>query len=309
MLKIGENIQILNKRVRDAIDKRQPEYIQQLAKAQVRHGADVLDLNMGPRKKDGVEAMPWLVDTVNAVAPGKPLSLDTTNVAALDAGLRRCRELGVDAMINSTSADPDRLEALMPLALQYGAGIIALTMGKNLPNTADERVELAVTVIMPKAMELGVSPEKVYFDPLVLTVNGCQPHAPETINAIRFLKVVSDPPPMTVVGLSNISNSVPNENRSLINRVFLVMLLGAGLDAAILDPLDEAQNEIIRIVEEGDDSTPLGALLVHLHQQSMAGESMDESLVDMSDPEQVAIWRTVQVLENRMIYAHSYLQV
>ncbi|MGQ9553095.1 MAG: dihydropteroate synthase [Anaerolineae bacterium] len=307
LLRIGENIQILNKRVRDAIDNRQPGYLQQLAKAQVAQGAHRLDLNTGPRKKDGTEAMPWLIETVHAVAP-VPLSLDTINAAALEAGLRKCQELGLAAMINSTSADPDRLEAVMPLAAKYDADVIALTMGKNLPNTADERVELAISVIMPKAVELGIPPERIYFDPLVLTVNGCQPQAPETLNAIRFLKVVSDPAPNTIVGLSNISNSVPNENRSLINRTFLVMLMGAGLDAAILDPLDKAQNEVIRIIEEGDAGTPVGELLLKIHQASAAGESIDESAVDMGDPEQVVIWRTVQILENRIIYAHSYLQ-
>ncbi|MHB0875580.1 MAG: dihydropteroate synthase, partial [Anaerolineae bacterium] len=222
---------------------------------------------------------------------------------------RRCQELGIRAMVNSTSADPDRLDSLLPLVLKYGADVIALTMGKNLPNTADERVELAVSVIMPKALEIGLDPEHIFFDPLVLTVNGCQPHAPETLNAIRYLKVVSDPAPKTVVGLSNISNSVPNENRSLINRTFLAMLLGAGLDAAILDPLDAKQNEVIRIIEEQDGSTGVGQLLLHINQAAAAGESADESVVDMHDAEQVAIWRTVQVLENRLIYAHSYLQV
>jgi 5-methyltetrahydrofolate corrinoid/iron sulfur protein methyltransferase len=308
LLRIGENIQILNRRVRDAIDNRQPEYLQHLARAQVRQGAQVLDLNIGPRKRDGAEAMPWVIDAVHAVAK-LPLSLDSINASAVEAGLRRCQELGVRAMINSTSADPDRLEAVMPLAAKYEADVIALTMGKNLPNTADERVELAVSVIMPRAIELGLDPEHIYFDPLVLTVNGCQPHAPETLNAIRFLKVVSDPAPKTIVGLSNISNSVPNENRSLINRTFLVMLLGAGLDAAILDPLDKAQNEVLRVIEEGDSSTPMNQLLLHIHAQSQASEPVDESMVDMSDPEQLAIWRTVQILENRIIYAHSYLQV
>ena len=307
LLRIGENIQILNRRVRDAIDNRQPAYLQQLARVQVSNGAQRLDLNTGPRKKDGTQTMPWMVDTVHAVAD-VPLSLDTINAAALEAGLRRCQELGVPAMINSASADPDRLDAVMPLAAKYGADVIALTMGRNLPNTADERVELAVNVLMPRAMELGIPPEHVYFDPLVLTVNGTQQHAPETLNAIRFLKVVSDPAPRTVVGLSNISNSVPNENRSLINRVFLAMLMGAGLDAAILDPLDKAQNEVLRVVEKGSADSPIGELLLQIHNASAVGESIDESLVDMGDHDQVAIWRTVQILENRVIYAHSYLQ-
>ncbi len=307
MFKIGESIQILNRRVRQALEDRQEAYVQQLAKAQMEHGADALDLNTGPRKRDGAEVMPWLIDTVQAVVD-TPVALDTINAGAMEAGLKRCRELGVRAIINSTSADPARLESVLPLAAKYDADVIALTMGRNLPSSAEERVELAVSIILPRAVELGVSPDRIYFDPLVLTVNGCQEHAPETINAIRFLKLAADPAPMTVVGLSNVSNSVPEENRSLINRVFLTMLLGAGLDAAILDVLDGKQNLAIAMVESGDDSTPVGALLTALHDAVAAGESLDDSLVDRADPEQVAIWRTVQILENNIIYAHSYLQ-
>jgi cobalamin-dependent methionine synthase I len=140
-------------------------------------------------------------------------------------------------------------------------------------------------------------------------VNGTQEHAPETLNAVRFFKQLADPPPMTVVGLSNISNSVPNEGRSLINRTFLVMLMAAGLDAAIADPLDEKQNEFIRIVQGRDTSTGLGNLLLTLYDKTAAMEQLEPSDVDMKDPEQVDVWKTVQVLYNKVIYAHSYLRM
>jgi 5-methyltetrahydrofolate corrinoid/iron sulfur protein methyltransferase len=269
----------------------------------------MLDLNIGRRKKDGHEVMPWLVEVIHEVAPDVALSLDTTNAAAIEAGLKRCRELGIEAMINSTSADPERLEATMPLAAEYGCKIIALTMQKTIPATADGRVQLAMEVLLPKAMELGIPMENLYLDPLVLTVKGMQDHAPETLNAVRMFKALSDPPPMTVVGLSNVSNGVPTENRSLINRTFLVMLMAAGLDSAIANPLDEAQNEVIRIVEERDTSTPVGQLLVNLYDATAAMEELDPSLVDMEDPEQAAIYKTLQILTNKVIYADAYLRM
>lgn len=269
----------------------------------------MLDLNIGRRKKDGHEVMPWLIEAVHEVAPNVAVSLDTTNAAAIEAGLKRCKELGIEAMINSTSADPERLEATMPLAAEYGCKIIALTMEKTIPATADGRVQLAMEVILPKAMELGIPMEHLYLDPLVLTVKGMQEHAMENINAIRMFKVLSDPPPMTVVGLSNVSNGVPEENRSLINRTFLVMLMAAGLDAAIANPLDDAQNEVIRIIEKRDTSTPVGQLLVNLYDATAAMEELDPSLVDMDDPEQVAIYKTVQILTNKVIYADASLRM
>lgn len=306
---IGENIQIISNLVREAVDERDAEPLQELAKRQVAGGAQMIDLNIGRRKKDGHEVMPWLVEVIHEVAPDAALSLDTTNATAIEAGLKRCQELGIEALINSTSADPERLEATMPLAAKYGSKIIALTMGKSIPATADGRVQLAMEVILPKAMELGIPMENVYLDPLVLTVKGMQEHAMENLNAIRMFKVLSDPPPMTVVGLSNVSNSVLHENRSLINRTFLVMLMAAGLDSAIADPLDETQSEVIRIIEGRDTSIPVGQLLINLYDATVTMEELDPSLVDMEDPEQAAIYKTLRILTNKVIYADAYLRM
>ena len=306
---IGENIQIISNLVREAVDERDAEPLQELAKRQVAGGAQMIDLNIGRRKKDGHEVMPWLVEVIHEVAPDAALSLDTTNATAIEAGLKRCQELGIEALINSTSANPERLEATMPLAAKYGSKIIALTMGKSIPATADGRVQLAMEVILPKAMELGIPMENVYLDPLVLTVKGMQEHAMENLNAIRMFKVLSDPPPMAVVGLSNVSNSVPHENRSLINRTFLVMLMAAGLDSAIADPLDETQSEVIRIIEGRDTSIPVGQLLINLYDATVTMEELDPSLVDMEDPEQAAIYKTLQILTNKVIYADAYLRM
>jgi 5-methyltetrahydrofolate corrinoid/iron sulfur protein methyltransferase len=306
MLIIGENIHIIAPKVKTAFQDRDSGFIQSLAKLQADHGADLLDLNIGPQKRQGVEVMEWIVDAVQAVVD-VPLSLDTTNAAALEAGLQKVRR---QAMINSTSADPERLEKVMPLAANYEAKVIALTMGKSgIPTTADGRVQLAMEVLIPKAMGLGIPMENLYLDPLVLTVNGTQEHAPETLNAVRFFKQLADPPPMTVVGLSNVSNSVPAENRSLLNRTFLVMLMAAGLDAAIADPLDETLHQFVRIVEERDTSTGLGNLLVTLYDKTAAMEELEPSDVNMSDPSQSDVWKTVQILYNKVIYAHSYLRM
>jgi 5-methyltetrahydrofolate corrinoid/iron sulfur protein methyltransferase len=309
MLVIGENIQIISTLVKNAVNNREAKPLQDLARKQVEMGAGMIDLNIGRRKKDGTEVMPWMVDIMHEAVPGIALSLDTTNAAAVEAGLKRCKELGVEAMINSTSADPERLEATMPLAAEYDCKIIALTMGANIPATADGRVELAMNVIVPKAMELGIPMERLYLDPLALTVNGMQEHATETINAVRMFKMMLDPPPMTTIGLSNVSNTTPHEGRSLLNRIFLVMLMATGLDSAIADPLDEKQNEMIRIIEQRDDSTPVGKLLLTLYDKTAAMESLEPDDVDMNDPDQVAIFKTVQILENKVIYAASYLEV
>jgi 5-methyltetrahydrofolate corrinoid/iron sulfur protein methyltransferase len=304
---IGENIQILSPKIKAAIADRDATYVRELARKQVDNGASMVDLNIGPRKRDGIEVMQWMIEEVYDEIGPVPLSLDTTNSSAIEAGLKKCQELGIDTMINSTSADPDRLNVTMPMAAEYGSKIIALAMDKNIPATADGRVVLAMEVLIPKSEELGMPVENVYLDPLVLTVNGCQEHGPETLNAIRSFKMLWDPSPMTTVGLSNISNSVPHAGRSLINRTYLVMLMACGLDSAIADPLDQEQNEVIRIVEERDDSTAAGQAFLTLHDTVLAMEEFTPDLVDMNDPDQLAIYKTVRILENQVIYAHGYL--
>jgi 5-methyltetrahydrofolate corrinoid/iron sulfur protein methyltransferase len=305
MLIIGENITIGTDAVMKAINERNAEAIQRRAVSQVEHGADMLDLNIGPQRRRGVEVMEWVVDVVQDVVD-VPLCLDTTNVAALEAGLKRCKR---QAMLNSTSADPERLESIMPLAAEHKAKVIALTMGKSIPPSAAARAEVVMEVLIPKAMELGIPMEDLYLDPLVMTVQGMQEYAPETLEALRYFKQLADPPPMTVVGLSNVSNNVPWESRSLINSTYLVMLMAAGLDSAIANPSDREQREFVRIVEERDDSTPLGRLLVNLYDAVAAMEPLDPSLVNMDDPQQTALWKTVQILENRVIYADGYLRM
>ena len=306
MLIIGESIHIIAPQVKAAIETRDAKVIQDLALRQVEAGAGLLDLNIGPQKKLGHEVMPWMVETVQAVTD-VPLSLDSTNLAAMEAGLQKCAR---PAMLNSASADPARLDSVMQLAASYDARVIALTMGVDgIPTTADGRAGIAMAALLPAAEAAGLPVQDVYLDPLVLTVTCNQDVARESVEAIRMFKMMADPPPTTVVGLSNISNGCPLETRPLINRTLLVMLLGAGLDSAIADPLDTAQNEWIRIVEQRDESTPIGRLVVALHDATAAMDDLDPALVDQGDPEQVALYKTYRMLCNEVIYADSYLRI
>lgn len=306
MILIGESIHVISPKVRTAIESRDKAFIQDLALRQVKSGAHVLDLNIGPRKKDGAAVMEWIVNTVQEVT-NAPLSLDTTNAVAIEAGLKVTVQ---QPIINSTDATPERINALVPLASKYNANIIALTLAATgLPTTADARIELASEQILPACAQHNVPPQHIYLDPLVLTVNGNQDQAMNTVEAVRFFKQMSDPPPMTTCGLSNISNGAPNELRPLINRVFLVMLLGAGLDSAIVDAMDAELVEAVRVIEKRDDSTPKGKLYLGLYDCYTAGERFDASGVDTSNAGLRDIVKTIEMLEGKTLYAHSYLRL
>ncbi len=303
---IGENLHILSPRFKEAVANRDTAYVQELAKKQVAAGANALDLNIGPQKKSGPEIVTWLVNAVQEVVD-VPLSFDTTNLDAIVTGLKLAKR---QAIINSTSAQEERLEKVPLVAAQYNAKVIALTMAaEGIPVSAEARVSLALEKLIPRCEEVGMPREDVLIDPLVLTVSGCQEYVPQCIEAVRILKQASDPAPLVSVGLSNVSNQVPKERRPLLNRTYAVMLMAVGLDAMIADPFDQDQNEFIRVVETRDESTPLNRLLLALHDRTRDCEEITPDDVDWNDPEQVAIYKTVQVLLNKVIYADGYLAV
>jgi len=306
MFIIGENIHIVSEKVKSALAERDASFFQSVAVAQVEAGAQALDLNLGPRKRDWEEVFPWMVQTVEAVVD-VPLCLDSTNLRGIEAGLQAITK--AQPIINSTSAEEERLAEVPLLAKRYDAKLVALTMGKSgIPVSADERVNIVIEKLIPRMVEIDFPVSDLIVDPLVLTVSGCQEYCPELIEAVRTIQVAWDPPPTVSVGLSNVSNSVPSENRSLIDRVYCAMLMGAGLQMMIANPLDKGLREVIRIVEERDASTPLGRLYVAISDRVAAMEEPSIDDVDLDDAEQSDVWKTVQILLNKVIYADSYLQ-
>ena len=304
---IGENIHIISPKVKKAIAERDTRFFQDIAVRMVEAGADAVDLNIGPQKKHGHEILPWLVEIVEEVVD-VPLVFDTTNLTAIEAACETVSK--AQPIINSTDARAERLEAVPAVAKKFNTRLVALTMGEGMiPVGADERVGLALERLIPHMLEIDFPITDLIIDPLVLTVSGCQEYCPECIEAVRTLKFAWDPPPLTNGGLSNVSNAVPNEMRPLLNRTYMVMLMGAGIDMVIADPFDRELMDWIRVVEERDESTPLYKLLLKLHDRVEAMEELQPEDVDVSDPQQADIWKSVQVLLNKVIYTDSYLRL
>lgn len=239
MLIIGEKLSIIAKRVREAMMKREKAPIQEIAISQWKAGAGMIDANIGPAEDEGEELMQWMVVTIQDAVP-LPVCLDTTNVRAIEAGLKVHNNEWGRPMINSTSNDPERFP-MLELAARYNARVIGLTVGKGgLPADAEERAAIAAE-IMGRALEFGVPLEDLYLDPLVLQIATSQDHALKVIKAVKMFQELNDPPMKTVVGLSNISNGCPKHVRPIINNHFLSLLLYEGLSAAIADPHEVSQ--------------------------------------------------------------------
>ncbi|MHB8308575.1 MAG: dihydropteroate synthase [Candidatus Desulforudaceae bacterium] len=233
MILIGERINGLFRDVAEAIQAKNPEPIQRLAVTQTEAGATYLDINTGPAVADPATVMPWLVKTVEEVVD-TPLCIDAAKLPAIEAGLKAVTKSR--PIINSTIAEREQLEKYLTMARDYGAYLIALTMNRRgVSRDAADRLAMAMEIVVT-ADELGFPVSDLFIDPLVLPVNVGQEHAVEVLETIRQIKTLADPPPRTVVGLSNVSQGCPH--RLLLNRTFVSMAMGSGLDAAIADVFD-----------------------------------------------------------------------
>jgi 5-methyltetrahydrofolate corrinoid/iron sulfur protein methyltransferase len=247
---IAENLNVMSASIAAAMKARDKAPIQDLAKRLVAAGADALDVNLGPARKDGEALMAFVVDALAEVVRCQ-LCLDTTNAAAMEAGIVRCAETGLPLpIVNSFSLQPDKLEGILPLAARYGCEVIGLTMETSIPVTAADRLDLAFQLVSA-ANEAGIGNERILIDPVVLPlgVDVGQQHAAAVREVIATLSQVFDPPVRSVCGLSNISNGAPDRLRPAINSVFLAMLAGEGLDGALVDALDAETMRTVRLVK------------------------------------------------------------
>ncbi len=231
MIFIGERINTGFKDIKQAVTDKDPAPLAEWARKQTAAGATYLDVNLGAVSADPAD-MCWMVDTVQQ-AVETPVCIDTNKPNILAEAIKVARP---GALINSTTAAPEKLDVMMPIAAEHNACIIGLVMDESgTPKTADKRVENA-GMIIAKAMELGMEPDRVFLDPIVMPLKYMQEQATHILDATRQFGLFSDPPPHVVCGLSNISNATTH--KSLINRIFLAMAIANGMDAAICDVMD-----------------------------------------------------------------------
>jgi len=294
MVIIGENIHVIAKAVSTAVRERDAKVIQDLAKAQAEAGADYIDLNVGPMKKDPEENMQWLVNTVQEVTD-LPLSIDTMNTVAMEAGLKGCQKR---PLLNSASGKTDSKGQMLPLAKKYNCDVVISVMtDKGMPPEVDSKIESIMDTVT-YANELGIPNEDIWVDPIILPVSTAGEGQRFAVTNLEFIKILEDvlPGVKSTVGLSNVSNGVPDELRPLLNRVYLVMLGRNGLYSAIADPLDK---ELMSLTK---GEMPKIAELIY---QTMEGGDIDFSALSQKEVEYV---KTAKVLMGETLYSDAWLE-
>jgi len=290
MVLIGESIHIISDEINEAVKERNPQVILQLAKAQAQAGADYIDVNLGPAKKDPEEMPQWLAETIQQAAD-LPLSIDTLNPVAMEAGLKACKKR---PLLNSASGRTDSKEHMLPLAKKYNTDVvISVLTDKGCPPDVDSRIE-SIMETVAIANEMGIPNENIWVDPIILPVSADQKQVWE---AVEFIGMLQDllPGVKSTVGLSNVSNGTPEELRGILNRTYMAMLGRRGLYSAIADVLDD---DLVKL-NKGDLPK-----IIDLIYKTMDGEAPDLSSLSKQEQDYV---KTAKVLMGETLYSHAWL--
>ena len=300
MLLIGENLNVMVKKIGTAMKDKDPKPLQELAIAEAEAGVDYIDINLGPARKGGGELMEWVVKIVQEVVD-TPLYLDTINAEAIEAGLKVYQNKKGKAVINSIMARPESMDVKLPIAQKYDAGFVALLWGPSgLPRDAEERGVLAAE-LMQKAMEFGIAGEDIWMDPIVTPITSPQSQV-QVPSCVEFMKMFKDlqevcPGMRSTCGLSNVSNGAPNPLRPILNQTYLLMLERYNMASAIVDAFDE---DLKHFARGGQDQ------LKKLVYRAMDGEEIDLKSLGKEEGNYV---KTTKVLMGKILYSDSWLEL
>jgi 5-methyltetrahydrofolate--homocysteine methyltransferase len=242
MIIVGESINTTRKSVEAAVRSRVAVFIRNLARSQVDAGVDYVDVNAGTLAESEADSLVWLVETVQNEVDA-PLCLDSPNPGALEAALGACKS---KALVNSITGEADRFESVAPLIKEHGASVVALCMDdRGIPETAARRASVARD-LRDRLVAQGIAAGDIFVDPLVQPLGVSATAGRDLVEAVRSIREQNEDVHI-ISGLSNVSFGLPA--RKLLNRAFLVMLMAAGLDAAIVDPLDQTLMSLVAASE------------------------------------------------------------
>lgn len=234
MIVIGELINGTRDRIAGAIEDRDDDYISDLAMQQAEAGADFIDCNPGTVGESEVADMVWLVETVQEVTY-LPITFDSPNAKAISAALDAYTS-DETPMINSITLEQERLDSMLELVAESQGNVVALALSdEGMPSDADDRVNTALELV-DTLTDAGVEIERIFVDPVISPLSTDAMVGRQVMEAIWRIRH-ERPGVHVTCGLSNISYGLPE--RQLLNRVFLSQCVAAGLDSAIMDPLDQ----------------------------------------------------------------------
>ena len=242
MIIIGEKINGSIPAVAEAIANRDAEFIKNRAKAQAEAGATFIDCCASVPEAEEVETLKWMIDCIQEVTD-LPIAVDSPSADVIKEAYKFCKKEGI---INSVSGEGDKVDTIFPLIADSKWGVICLLSDDTgIPKTAADRLKV-FDYIMSKAKEYNISPDRLYIDPLVEML--CTSDDGMAMNVEVMSTIRKQYPDIHLVAaVSNISFNLPV--RKLVNLGYTVLAMNAGLDSAILDPLNRDMMGVIYATE------------------------------------------------------------
>jgi 5-methyltetrahydrofolate corrinoid/iron sulfur protein methyltransferase len=300
MRTIAENINVTNKKIGAAFKDKDEKPIREMLEGVLKADPDWVDINLGPARKNGAELMPWVIGIVESMTD-KPIVLDTTNIDAIEAGLKTLKN-PQDALINSIMCRPERYEVLLPMAAKWGCNWVGLMWGPNgMARDANERAELTTELLM-FAQGLGIDAEKAFIDPIITPVNIQQD---QLMNNLEFFEMLPDivgaiqegHMTRSTNGVSNVSNGNPEHLRPILNRVYLCMLQKKGMYSSIVDAFDDEMTALCKGQRGWFSDLVFGV---------MDGKEYDYSTMKK---EEVDVVKTAKVVLGHSLFSASWLDI
>ena len=292
MILIGENLNVISQTLGPALREKNAAPIEAMAKDETAADVDLIDLNIGPARRGGDELMSWVVQTVQNVTD-KMVALDTTNMDAMEAGLKVRKG---PALMNSVSLQSSRVGRGLEMAKKYDADMIGLLWSDDgMPRDTNERAMHTVDLVY-KANEMGIPNEKIWIDPIASPVSV---EINQVKACVEFMAMLADIAPgcKSTCGLSNVSNGAPSHLRGWLNRTYMIMLGRNGMYSAIVDAFD---NDLIAIARGQRQD------IVDVVYNVMDGKDVDLGSLDKEMQNYV---KTARVLMGQSLYSDSWLDI
>ncbi len=230
MIIIGEKLNGSIPTCGKAIAARDEGYIRDMAKRQAEAGVDFIDVCASVNEGE-LETLSWMLDIVQSVTD-TPISVDSPNPRVCVEAMARCKKPG---LINSVSGEGDKIDVVFPAIADTKWDVMALLCDDTgIPKSAEKRIEV-FEAIMARAKEFGIAEQRIHIDPLVEMLCTSENGIETVVTVMKYVK--EHYPKVHISGaVSNISFNLPV--RRLLNQAFLVLCMNAGMDSAVLDPLN-----------------------------------------------------------------------
>jgi 5-methyltetrahydrofolate--homocysteine methyltransferase len=250
MIVVGELINSTRKSIKEAMEKRDADYLKKLAKRQDEAGADFIDVNAGAFVDDEMDILKWALEEVMSVTE-KPIAVDSPRGAAIKMGIEMHKN--GKPLLNSITKESERWEEVYPVAVEHDCIVLGLCIDDNgIPESADPRIKIADGIIND-LVKGGKKIEDIAIDPLTTPLSVNTNYGIIVFDTIRGVKK-NFPEVKLITGLSNISYGLPA--RKQVNRAFVVACMVYGLDGALIDPLDSTMMSLIMATEALLDRDP-----------------------------------------------------